>query len=435
VIGVRGDHQQRRHGDAGVFGRQTLILIGTPGEPAKQVSQHALDLIAAPVPDKRPLSRRRSEAVEEAMASPLAAAKRIVVKIGSALLVDPESGQPARAWLAALADDVAAARQAGQSVLVVSSGAIAIGRRVLGLTGTLKLEQKQAAAAAGQARLMGAFEDAFARHGIAVAQALLTPDDTERRRRWLNARATLETLLDLGAVPIVNENDTVATVEIRYGDNDRLAARAAQMISADALVLLSDIDGLYERDPRADPGAAFVAEVRDITADIEAMAGGAGALGSGGMRTKIEAAKIATQAGCAVAITRGADLNPLARLKGGARATWFLPHASPRAAYKAWIAGHLAPQGALVIDAGAATALRAGKSLLPAGVTAVRGAFEKGDAVRILDPDGAEIARGIARYDAGDAVRIKGLKSAAIAEALGYVAGAALVHADDLVLR
>jgi len=369
------------------------------------------------------------------MSTPLHTARRIVVKIGSALLVDAE-GQPARAWLAALAEDVAAARASGQKVLIVSSGAIALGRRVLGLSRTLKLEEKQAAAAAGQARLLGAYEEAFARHRIPVAQALLTPDDTERRRRWLNARATLQTLLDLGAVPIINENDTVATTEIRYGDNDRLAARAAQMTSADALVLLSDIDGLYERDPRTDPAAAFVAEVKDITPAIEAMAGGANAaagVGSGGMRTKIEAAKIATRAGCAVAITKGAEPKPLTRLRSGARATWFLPHATPQAAYKSWIAGHLAPQGELHIDAGAAAAVRAGKSLLPAGVVEVRGGFEKGDAVRIL-AEGAEIARGLARYDANEAQRIRGLHSSAIAEALGYAAGPALIHADDLVL-
>lgn len=367
------------------------------------------------------------------MQSPLLTAKRIVLKIGSALLVD-EQGQPARAWLASLADDVAEARKAGQRVVIVSSGAIALGRRVLGLSKSARLEEKQAAAAAGQARLMGAYEEAFARHAIPVAQALLTPDDTERRRRWLNARATLTTLLDLGAVPIINENDTVATVEIRYGDNDRLAARAAQMISADALVLFSDIDGLYEADPRKRADAQFIPEVSAITPAIEAMAGDAGALGSGGMRTKIDAAKIATGAGCAVAITKGAGANPLKRLRDGARATWFLPTASPRAAYKAWIAGHLAAQGALVVDAGAAQALRAGKSLLPAGVTEVRGRFEKGDAVRILGPDGAELARGLARYDGADAERIKGLKSAAIADVLGYAAGASLVHADDLVL-
>lgn len=368
------------------------------------------------------------------MSSPLDSAKRIVIKIGSALLVNAETGQPARDWLAALADDVAEMRKGGQSVLIVSSGAIALGRRALGLSRSTRLEEKQAAAAAGQARLMGAYEEAFARHGAPVAQALLTPDDTERRRRWLNARATLETLLQFGAIPIINENDTVATAEIRYGDNDRLAARAAQMISADVLVLLSDIDGLYERDPRRDPNAAFVPEVRDISAAIEAMAGDAGALGSGGMRTKIEAAKIATRAGCAVAITKGAALNPLAALRAGGRATWFLPHGSPRAAYKAWIGGTLAPQGVLVVDAGAAKAVRAGKSLLPAGVTEARGKFEKGDAVRILDADGVEVGRGLARYDATDAARIAGLQSAAIAEALGYDAGPVLVHADDLVL-
>lgn len=363
--------------------------------------------------------------------SRIAAANRLVIKIGSALLVDRE-GAPARGWLAALADDIAAARALGKQVVIVSSGAIALGRKALGLQRATTLAEKQAAAAAGQARLMGAYEEAFARHNIPVAQALLTPDDTERRRRWLNARATLETLLGLGAIPIINENDTVATAEIRYGDNDRLAARAAQMISADVLVLLSDIDGLYERDPRKAAAAPFVTEVSEITPAIEAMAGDPGALGTGGMRTKIEAAKIATRAGCAVVITKGGDLNPLRRIEAGARATWFLPSASPRAAYKAWIAGSLAPQGALVVDDGAANAVRAGKSLLPAGVTEVRGAFEKGDCVRVLSVRGAEIARGLARYDAADASRIKGMKSAAIAETLGYDGGPALVHADDL---
>jgi glutamate 5-kinase len=367
----------------------------------------------------------------------LASAKRIVIKIGSALIVDAEAGAPNSAWLNALADDVAAARANGQHVCIVSSGAIALGRHVLSLPRTLRLEEKQAAAAAGQARLMGAYEAAFARHRIPVAQALLTPDDTERRRRWLNARATLETLLGLGAVPIINENDTVATVEIRYGDNDRLGARAAQMISADALILLSDIDGLYEHDPRKHPDAVFVPEVRAITREIEAMAGGANeaaGVGAGGMRTKIEAARIATRAGCAVAITKGAEPHPLQRLKAGGRATWFLPSATPRQAYKSWIAGALAPQGALVVDRGAASALRAGKSLLPAGVIDVRGNFEKGDAVRVLDEGGRELARGLARYDAADAARIKGLKSADIEPTLGYAAGAVLAHADDLVL-
>jgi glutamate 5-kinase len=265
---------------------------------------------------------------------------------------------------------------------------------------------------------------------------LLTPDDTERRRRWLNARATFETLLSLGATPIVNENDTVATQELRYGDNDRLAARVAQMVSADALILLSDVDGLYDRDPNLHRDAAHIPEVRAITAQIEGMAGGARAdgVGAGGMRTKIEAAKIALQAGCATAIMAGREPAPLTRLTAGARATWFIPKAGPKAAYKAWIAGSLSASGAILVDAGAAAALRNGKSLLPAGVTGVRGRFEKGEAVRILGPDGMEVGRGLARYDAGDADAIKGLRSSAIEAALGYAGGAELVHADDLVV-
>ena len=364
----------------------------------------------------------------------LASAKRVVVKIGSSLLVDGDSGQPARVWLATLANDIADMRRAGQQLVVVSSGAIALGRSALDLGRTVRLEHKQAAAAVGQARLIEAYQEAFAPHSIIVAQALLTTDDTERRRRWLNARATLETVMDLGAVPVINENDTVATAEIRYGDNDRLAARVAQMIGADVLVLLSDVDGLYERDPRLNPNAEFVPEVREITPTIEAMAGGAGRLGSGGMRTKLEAARIATGAGCAVAITRGATLHPLAVLKAGGQATWFYPQSTPPAAYKAWIAGALTPSGVLVVDDGAAAALRTGKSLLASGVLEVRGAFEKGDAVRIQGADGTEIARGLIRYDATDAHLIRGLRSAEIAPALGYDAGAALVHADDLVL-
>ncbi len=371
------------------------------------------------------------------MSSPLAAAKRIVVKIGSSLLIDADNKRARDEWLAALADDVTAARSVGRQVVIVSSGAVALGRFALGLKPGIKLEEKQAAAAAGQSRLMHAYEKAFAPHQICVAQALLTPDDTEVRRRWLNARATLETLLNLGAVPIINENDTVATAEIRYGDNDRLAARVAQMISADALLLLSDVDGLYDRDPRAHADAQLIPEVGQITYAHEAMAGGintAAGVGSGGMRTKIEAAKIATSAGCAVAITKGIEPKPIARLLAGAPATWFLPHETPKAAYKAWIGGSLSPQGALQVDAGAVTALRAGKSLLPAGVIDVQGKFGKGDAVRVLGPDSSEIARGLARYDAEDARKIKGLKSAAIEGALGYADGAVLVHADDLVL-
>jgi glutamate 5-kinase len=366
--------------------------------------------------------------------NPLLSAKRIVVKIGSALLVDAETGRAAADWLASLAEDVARERKQGRQVLIVSSGAVALGRRALGLKNTLRLEDKQAAAAAGQAKLMHAYETAFEPLGVPVAQALLTPDDTERRRRWLNARATLSTLLQMGAAPIVNENDTVATEELRYGDNDRLAARVAQMIGADVLVLLSDVDGLFDRDPRLDPTARHIPEVRAITPEIEAMAGGAH-VGAGGMRTKIEAAKIAMAAGCATAIVQGHVRFPLSRLRANAKATWFLPEASPKAAYKSWIAGALHVRGALIVDSGAAEALRMGKSLLPAGVTDVDGAFEKGDAVRILDQAGREIARGLARYDSADAAKIKGLKSQAIEAALGYVAGAALVHADDLVVR
>ncbi len=362
----------------------------------------------------------------------LADAKRVVVKIGSALLVD-ETGAPNRAWLSSLAEDIVAMRTAGQQVLIVSSGAIALGRRALGLSAAdQRLVHKQAAAAAGQARLMAAYEAAFATHGVPVAQALLTIDDTERRRRWLNARASLEALLGLGAIPVVNENDTVATAEIRYGDNDRLAARTAQMISADVLVLLSDVDGLYHSDPRRAPDATFVANVREITTDIEAMAGDAGALGSGGMRTKIEAAKIANSAGCRVAITRGCVANPLAALRAGARATWFEPSATPRAAYKSWIAGALAPRGVVTVDAGAAKAVLEGKSLLASGVTTVEGGFEKGDAVRIVEAGRGEIARGLVRYDARDALRIRGLKGSEISSALGYDAGPVIVHADDM---
>ncbi len=359
------------------------------------------------------------------------------MKIGSALLIDYERARPRSAWMHALAEDIMRLKQDGAQVVLVSSGAVALGRYALGLKKSDRLEEKQAAAAAGQSRLMHAYETVFATYNTPVAQALLTPDDTERRRRWLNARATFDALLRLGAVPIVNENDTVATEELRYGDNDRLAARVAQMISADVLILLSDVDGLYERDPRDDPGAAHIPEVRAITPAIEAMAGGinsGAAVGSGGMRTKIQAAKIATAAGCAVAIVKGEQNNPLRRLAEGARATWFLAHETPKAAYKAWIAGALAPQGALKVDDGAASALKSGKSLLPAGVIEVSGKFEKGDAVRVLDASGAEIARGLACYDAADALKIKGLKSGAIEGALGYNAGSELIHADDLVV-
>lgn len=368
----------------------------------------------------------------------LASASRIVVKVGSALLVDAATGEAAHDWLAALAADCADIRARGGEVIIVSSGAVALGRRVLGLgSGKLALEEKQAAAAAGQARLLAAWGAAFGPYGAPVAQALLTPDDTERRRRWLNARATLDTLLALKAVPVINENDTVATQELRYGDNDRLAARVAQMVGADALVLLSDVNGLYTADPRRDPSARHIPVVEAIDPAIEAMAGGANAaagVGTGGMRTKIEAAKIATAAGCAVAITDGRVLHPLRGLGAGAAATWFRAHGTPQAARMAWLAHTLKPAGAVTVDAGAARALAGGASLLPVGVTEVSGSFERGDAVLILGPDGATLARGLSAYDAADAVRIKGRRSDEVEAILGYAGRPAIVHRDDMVL-
>jgi glutamate 5-kinase len=370
------------------------------------------------------------------MTAPLATARRVVVKLGSALIAGAHGADAAR--LAEIAADIVALKQRGVETVIVSSGAVALGRGALKLGARkLSLAEKQAAAAAGQPLLMQAWSHAFAAHGVAVAQALLTPDDTERRRRWLNGRATLQTLLALNAVPIINENDTVATQELRYGDNDRLAARAAQMTGADALILLSDIDGLYTADPRIDPNAAHLALIEAITPEIEAMAGGVNAaagVGSGGMRTKIEAARIAALAGCWTAVARGDIAHPLAALAGGGKATWFKPIAEPRAAYKAWIAGAISPAGALVLDAGAVAAVRAGKSLLPAGVVNVEGVFDKGDTVRLIGPDGAVIARGVARYDGADARKIAGLRSDAIEATLGYDDGPVLVHADDLVV-
>jgi glutamate 5-kinase len=368
----------------------------------------------------------------------LRTAHRIVVKVGSSLLVDERTGAADHAWLTAFATDVARIKARGQQILVVSSGAVALGRRRLGLgRRKLDLPGKQAAAAAGQSLLMHAWEQAFAPHDIVTAQVLLTLADTETRGRWLNARATMETLLGLGVAPVINENDTLATEEINYGDNDRLAARVAQMIGADLLVLLSDIDGLYTADPRRDPTARHVARVTELTDEVDAMAGGANAeagVGSGGMATKIMAARIAAAAGCATLITLGGRPAPLGAAEDGARATLFEPSTTPAAAYKAWIAGSLAPQGTLFVDAGASAALRAGKSLLPAGVRAVEGRFGKGDAVLVRDEDGREIARGLARYDAGDAERIRGLRSGGIEAVLGYTAGPTLIHADDLAL-
>lgn len=365
----------------------------------------------------------------------LATARRIVVKVGSALLVDPDTGRFRADWVAGLAADLSRLRARGQEALLVSSGAIALGRQVLGLApGALPLEAAQAAAAVGQTRLVRAWEEAFAAHGITTAQVLLTLEDTQKRRRYLNGRATLASLLSLGALPVINENDTVATDEIRYGDNDRLAARVALMAGADVLVLLSDVDGLYTADPRRDATARHLAEVPEISPEIEAMASGAGtATARGGMKTKLLAAKTAMQGGCAMAILRGDVLGPLSALESGARATWFLPAAGPAAARKQWIAG-MKPMGTLIVDDGAAAALRRGKSLLPAGVRAVEGAFQRGDPVTIVDTEGRALGAALAGYGADEARVIAGLRSHAIAGALGYPGRAAMAHRDDMVV-
>lgn len=363
-------------------------------------------------------------------------ARLLVVKIGSALIVDPEAAAPRTAWLASVAADIAALRARGVGVIVVSSGAIALARRQLGLTQKrLRLEEKQAAASVGQIRLAQAWSEALSAHGLVAAQLLLTMDDTEDRRRYLNARATLRTLLELGAVPVINENDSVATGEIRFGDNDRLAGRVAEMVEADQLVLLSDIDGLYTADPRRDPAAAHLPVVAAITPEIEAM-GGAPPPGysSGGMRTKLVAARIATQAGCAMAIALGGVAHPLASLEAGARCTWFLPQPGGRSARKRWIAGSLAPLGRLHVDAGAVRAIRGGSSLLPAGVVRVEGRFERGDAVEIAGPDGAALARGLAAYPSEDAALIAGHRTDEIEALLGWRGRDELIHRDDLVL-
>jgi glutamate 5-kinase len=375
-----------------------------------------------------------------ASAEALAAARRLVVKVGSALLV-AEDGEIRRFWLDLLADDVARCRGRGQEVILVSSGAIAVGRRHLGLDGNrLRLEEKQAAAATGQIRLAHAYQEALARHRITVAQILLTLEDTEARRRHLNARATFAQLLGLGAVPVVNENDTIATAEIRFGDNDRLAARVAQMTSADMLVLLSDIDGLYTADPRHDHAARHIPAVHEIGPEIEAMAGEAApGYSSGGMVTKLAAARIAMSAGCRMLIARGvpsagAATAPLAAIEAGARATLFLPSGEPRSARKAWIAGTVEPSGTVFVDDGAVSALRRGRSLLPAGVVAVEGMFERGDAVIVRTHSGAEAGRGLSAYSSADIRRIAGHKSGEIAGILGYRGRDEIIHRDDLVV-
>jgi len=367
---------------------------------------------------------------------PLTFARRIVVKVGSALLVDAESARVNRAWLETLVEDLLRLRKRGQRVILVSSGAIALGRRRLGLKhGTLRLEESQAAAAVGQIRLAHAYKELLESNDVTVAQVLLTLEDSERRRRYLNARATLESLLELGALPVINENDTVATAEIRYGDNDRLAARVAQMTGADCLVLLSDVAGLYSADPNRDPNARLIREVRQLTPEIEAMGGRpASQLGSGGMAAKIAAARIALAAGCHMCIAAGAPRHPLRRIEEESECTWFIPTATPAAARKQWIAGTLRPAGAITIDAGALRALLDGRSLLPAGVTGTRGRFDRGDTVSVLASDGSEVARGIIAYSDGDAARIMGRKSSEIAELLGFRGRDEMIHRDDLVL-
>ncbi len=363
----------------------------------------------------------------------LSTAKRIVIKIGSALLVDVKTGALKSEWLTSLAQDVADLKARGADVVLVSSGSIALGRGVLKLpTGSLPLEQSQAAAAVGQIRLARAYEEALAQHGATTAQVLVTLEDSANRRRYLNSRATLETLLSLGAVPIVNENDTVATDEIRFGDNDRLAAQVAVTIGADHLVLLSDVDGLYTANPRDDASATRFDQVDEITPAIEAMAGDAGSgLSKGGMKTKVMAAKTATGAGCALTITEGSRLNPIAQLLAGAPATVFTADTDPKAARKQWISS-MKPQGDIIVDAGAAAALKQGKSLLPAGVTAVYGQFGRGDSVTIHGPDAVQIGAGLARYSSDEARSIAGKRSDQIAAVLGYPGRSALIHRDDM---
>ncbi len=363
----------------------------------------------------------------------LSGINRLVVKIGSALLVGQDGLR--KDWIAALAEDVAWLRGRGTDVILVSSGSIALGRRSLGLPeGALALEQSQAAAAVGQIRLARAYEEALAPHDIPTAQVLLTLEDSEDRRRYLNSRATLEQLLGFGVVPVVNENDTVATDEIRFGDNDRLAAQIAATVGADLAVLLSDVDGLYAADPRSDPNAKHFAEISEITPEIEAMAGDVGTgLSKGGMKTKLIAARTAMRAGSAMVISKGADLNPLRLLDQGAKATWFRPGTDPARAYKSWIAA-MKPRGEITVDTGAAAALLQGKSLLPAGVTAVSGDFGRGDPVGIVGSDGSRIGIGLSRYTAREAREIAGHRTAEIEKILGYPARSALIHRDEMAL-
>ncbi len=365
----------------------------------------------------------------------LSAHRRLVVKVGSSLLVD-DSGRLDRRWLETLADDIADLHRDRHEVLIVSSGAIAIGSSVLGInTRRARLEDLQAAAAAGQVQLVHAYQEILGAHGIVAAQVLLTPEDTENRRRFLNARGTLAKLLERSVVPIINENDTVATEEIRYGDNDRLAARVAQLVMADALVLLSDVDGFYTADPGKDPTATHIPEVAKITSEMQAMAGETRSdVGSGGMATKVQAARIATHAGCSTIIASGKIDHPLQALSTGARCTVFRAEGTPAAARKQWLAGALEVRGELIVDDGAVAALRNGNSLLPVGVVGVSGNFRRGDVVSISGPDGSELGRGLAEYSDHEANRLTGCQSEQIEERLGYRGRAVMVHRDDLVL-
>ncbi len=378
-----------------------------------------------------------SDAATHNAQSAFAAARRLVVKVGSAILTDA-NGAVREDWLAALAADIASLRQMKSEIVVVTSGAIALGRKRLALKGALRLDEKQAASAAGQAALVGAWQRAFDPFGVNVAQILLTLDDTENRRRYLNARATFSTLLDLGALPLVNENDTIATAEIRYGDNDRLAAHTAQIVGADLLVILSDIDGVYDSDPRRNADARHLPLIERVTIEIERAAAGpnaAAGVGSGGMASKIAAAKIAGASGCATVIAEGVGKNPLAAIGSGAKATLILPQQTREGARRQWIAGRLKPLGEITIDAGAAKALIGGASLLPAGVTRVSGDFQRGDAVTIVDQKGAALAQGLCAFSSIEIAAIAGKKSDEIEAILGYRRRPAVIEKNDLVMK
>lgn len=372
------------------------------------------------------------------MKNELETARRIVIKLGSALIVDGETGQPRQYWLTTLAADIARLQASGKQIVIVSSGAAALGRALLAnLSKSDGLEMKQAASAIGQPRLMAALETAFELQNIHTAQALLTLEDTETRRRWLNARATLFTLMDLGVVPVINENDTVATSEIRYGDNDRLAARVAQMVGADLLILLSDIDGLYTADPRKDANARHIPKVDGVSAEIRRYAGDANSdagVGTGGMTTKLDAAEIAWGAGCSTIITKGSTDHPLQTLQNGGRYTLIKSSLSPQAARFGWLSGHLTPEGFVMVDKGAEKALLSGASLLPVGIKKVSGEFHRGAAIGIYSLDGHLFAKGVSAYGAREIDQIKGLHSGDVSARLGYPARPAVIHRDDMVL-